>query len=54
VHVPAYADRPRDRVQLKLYPGGHMHYSRETSRKSLRDDTKALVDQIAADRAKVE
>jgi carboxypeptidase C (cathepsin A) len=52
--LPAYADRPRDRVQLKLYPGGHMHYSREASRKALRDDTKALVDQLAVDRAKVE
>jgi carboxypeptidase C (cathepsin A) len=42
--LPGYADKPKDRVQLKLYPGGHMHYSREGSRKALRDDAKALVD----------
>ena len=49
--LPAYADKPRDRVQLKLYPGGHMHYSREASRKALRDDVKAFVDGINTDRA---
>ncbi len=52
--LPAYADRPRDRVKLALYPGGHMHYSREGARKALRDETKALVEAIVADRAKVE
>ncbi len=49
--LPAYADKPRNRVQLKLYPGGHMHYSREASRKALRDDVRALIDAITADRA---
>ncbi len=52
--LPAYADRPRDRVRLALFPGGHMHYSREGARKALRDETKAFVDAIIAERAKPE
>ena len=44
--LPAYADKPKGRVALKLYPGGHMHYSREGSRKALRDDVKALVESV--------
>jgi carboxypeptidase C (cathepsin A) len=42
--LPLYADAAPNRVQLKLYPGGHMHYSREASRKGLRDDVKALIE----------
>ncbi|MDX2205524.1 MAG: peptidase S10 [Hyphomicrobiaceae bacterium] len=42
--LPGYADKPKGRVELKLYPGGHMHYSREASRKALRADVKALAD----------
>ncbi len=38
------------RVSLKVYPGGHMHYSRTDSRVALRADAKALLDAaIAAD-----
>jgi carboxypeptidase C (cathepsin A) len=38
------------RVSLKVYPGGHMHYSRTDSRVALRTDAKALLDAaIAAD-----
>jgi len=32
------------RVTLAVYPGGHMHYTREESRKALRRDAKALID----------
>lgn len=44
--LPGYADKPKGRVELKLYPGGHMHYSREGSRKALRDDVKAVIESI--------
>lgn len=44
--LPGYAEKPKGRVTLKLYPGGHMHYSREGSRKALREDVKALVESI--------
>lgn len=52
--LPAYADKSPDRVTFRLFPGGHMHYTRDNSRKALRDDVKAVVDQVAADRAKAE
>ena len=45
--LPGYADRPKGRVELKVYPGGHMHYSRDGSRVALRDDVKALIGAIA-------
>jgi carboxypeptidase C (cathepsin A) len=32
------------RVTLKVYPGGHMHYSRDESRKALRDDARKLIE----------
>ncbi len=44
--LPGYADKPKGRVQLKLYAGGHMHYSRDGSRKALRDDAKALIENV--------
>ena len=42
--LPGYADKPKGRVEVKLYPGGHMHYSREGSRKALRADAKAVIE----------
>jgi carboxypeptidase C (cathepsin A) len=39
-HIPAFGDA--DRLQLKLYPGGHMHYSRDASRAALRADAMKL------------
>ena len=32
------------RLQLQVYGGGHMHYSRDDSRKALREDAKKLVE----------
>jgi carboxypeptidase C (cathepsin A) len=32
------------RLILKVYPGGHMHYSRDDTRKALRDDAKRLIE----------
>ena len=31
------------RLTLKVYPGGHMHYMREDSRKALREDARKLI-----------
>lgn len=42
--LPAFANNTAGRVKLQLYPGGHMHYSREGSRKALRDDAKELIE----------
>jgi carboxypeptidase C (cathepsin A) len=39
-HVPAFGDASR--LQLKLYQGGHMHYSRDASRAALRADAAKL------------
>jgi carboxypeptidase C (cathepsin A) len=39
-HIPAFGDP--NRVQLKLYPGGHMHYTRDASRAALRADAMKL------------
>jgi carboxypeptidase C (cathepsin A) len=39
-HIPAFGGG--DRVQLKVYPGGHMHYSRDASRAALRADAAKL------------
>ena len=39
--LPAYGDPAR--VALKVYPGGHMHYSRDGSRAALRRDAEALL-----------
>jgi carboxypeptidase C (cathepsin A) len=48
--LPAFAD---GRVDLKVYPGGHMHYSRSGSRVALRRDVEALIGAaIAADPAR--
>jgi carboxypeptidase C (cathepsin A) len=30
------------RISVKEYPGGHMFYERESSRRALRDDVRAL------------
>ena len=38
--LPAYGDP--DRVALKVYPGGHMHYSRDASRAALRHDVQGV------------
>jgi hypothetical protein len=35
-------------VALEVYPGGHMHYSRDASRVALRNDAKALVERVLA------
>jgi carboxypeptidase C (cathepsin A) len=39
--LPAYAAAPR--VKLVVYPGGHMFYSRDASRKAFRDEVQALM-----------
>jgi carboxypeptidase C (cathepsin A) len=39
-HVPTFGDA--NRLQLKVYPGGHMHYSRDVSRAALRADALKL------------
>jgi len=41
--LPAFASP--DRVKLAVYPGGHMFYSRDDSRKALRADAEALMKQ---------
>jgi carboxypeptidase C (cathepsin A) len=43
--LPAYADASPGRVALRLFAGGHMHYSRDASRVGLRDVVKALLEQ---------
>ena len=40
--IPDYG--PSGRLQLKVYSGGHMHYSRDKSRKALREDTRQLIE----------
>jgi carboxypeptidase C (cathepsin A) len=48
--LPPFAD---DRVTLQVYPGGHMHYSRDASRVALRRDAQSLIEAvIAADAAR--
>jgi carboxypeptidase C (cathepsin A) len=32
------------RLTLKVYPGGHMHYSRDETRKALREDARRLIE----------
>jgi carboxypeptidase C (cathepsin A) len=45
--LPALAE---GRVALQVYPGGHMHYSREASRRALREDARRLLEAaVAAD-----
>jgi carboxypeptidase C (cathepsin A) len=45
--LPTFAN---GRVALQVYPGGHMHYSRQASRIALRQDVKALIERaLAAD-----
>ena len=39
--LPAYASP--ERVKLVVYPGGHMFYSRDTSRQALRAEAQALI-----------
>ena len=39
-HIPAFGDGGR--VQLKVYPGGHMNYTRDVSRAALRADAMKL------------
>lgn len=39
--LPAYATP--DRVKLEVYPGGHMFYSRDPSRKAFRDETEKMM-----------
>jgi carboxypeptidase C (cathepsin A) len=38
--LPAYATP--DRVKLVVYPGGHMFYSRDASRKAFRDEVENI------------
>ncbi len=40
--IPAYGDPAR--LNLVVYPGGHMFYSREASRKAFRDDVAKLLE----------
>jgi carboxypeptidase C (cathepsin A) len=40
--IPAYGDPAR--LKLNVYPGGHMFYSREPSRKAFRDDVAKLLE----------
>ncbi len=51
--LPAFADRPAGRTEFRLLPGGHMHYSRDGSRKSLRSVVETLVENTTADRLKI-
>ena len=39
-HVPAFGDASR--LQMKVYPGGHMHYSRDATRTALRAEAMKL------------
>jgi carboxypeptidase C (cathepsin A) len=39
--LPAFAGPPR--VKLVVYPGGHMFYSREASRKAFRGEVEAMM-----------
>ena len=39
--IPAFGYA--NRVRLLVYPGGHMTYTREASRKAMRDDARALM-----------
>ena len=39
--LPAYA--VSDRVRLVVYPGGHMFYSRDASRKAFRDEVEKIM-----------
>jgi carboxypeptidase C (cathepsin A) len=39
--LPAYGDAAR--VELKVYPGGHMFYARDDSRRAFRDDVRAVI-----------
>jgi carboxypeptidase C (cathepsin A) len=32
------------RITLKVYPGGHMHYTRDESRRALREDARKLIE----------
>lgn len=52
--LPAYADKTPGRVSLRLFPGGHMHYTRDGSRRALRDDVKAVIEAVVAERPKPE
>ncbi len=52
--LPAYADKTPGRVNLRLFPGGHMHYTRDGSRKALRDDVKAMIETVVTERTKPE
>ncbi len=40
--IPDYG--PSGRLKLKVYSGGHMHYSRDESRKALREDARQLIE----------
>lgn len=40
--IPDYG--PPGRLKLKVYSGGHMHYSRDESRKALREDARQLIE----------
>jgi carboxypeptidase C (cathepsin A) len=40
--IPNYG--AANRLALKVYPGGHMHYSRDDTRKALREDARRLIE----------
>ena len=48
--LPAYTDRPPGRVSIKLFPGGHMHYTRTSTRRRLHDEAKHVMDVALAGR----
>ena len=52
--LPPYAEKAPGRVSLRLFPGGHMHYSRLGSRIALRNEVKTLVETVSAERPKAE
>jgi len=39
--IPDYG--PPGRLTLTVHPGGHMHYSRDESRKALREEARRLI-----------
>ncbi len=51
--LPGFADKTKGRVALRLYPGGHMHYTREVARKALQAEVRDLVDRVLSDVAAV-
>jgi carboxypeptidase C (cathepsin A) len=47
--LPAFADKTQGRVAFRLYPGGHMHYTRHVARKALQAEMKDLIEKVVGD-----